>query len=94
MSTPKNNIVPGTVVIITDVKTDSNIYSNKIPVTLTPLPGGTLSGHIEPALGEEIEILSKPKKVDSINVVRVKYKNTEFYTYYCSIRYMTKIKTI
>ena len=40
--------------------------------------------------GEQLKILSKPKKHHGINCVKVEYNNEEYYTYYVSIRYMTK----
>ena len=89
MSTPKEKIVPGTIVIIINVDNDTNIYSNKSPVFLTKKPGGALSGGISPNLGDEIMIIEKPKKHDGINCVKVKFDNEEYYAYYCSIRYMT-----
>ena len=92
MTTPKNKIVPGTVVIITDVTNDSNIMSNKVPVYLMSGPGTIFDGAIIPSLGQELEIVSNPKKIDGINVVKVKFLDKEYFTYYCSLRYMTKVK--
>jgi hypothetical protein len=93
MSTSKEKIVPGTIVVITCVENNTNIYSNKSPVFLTKKPGGALSGGgIYPNLGDEITILEKPKKHYGINCVKVKFDNEEYYAYYCSIRYMTTEK--
>lgn len=90
MTTPKNKVIPGTIVTITDVINDGNVMSNKLPVHLMIGPGTFQA--IVPSLGQELEITSKPKKVDGINVVKVKFQDKEYYTYYCSIRYMTAAK--
>ena len=84
MPTPKNKIVPGTIVVVDNMGTGMNV-----PVTLTTTPGGFLSGYLEPIVGSQLEILSGPKKYDGINCVKVRYQNAEFYMYYSQVRYST-----
>lgn len=87
MSTPKDKIIPGTIVVVDNKGTGINS-----PLTLTEKPGSWFDGHCEPAIGEELEILAKPKKYDGINVVKVKYKGYDLFSYYTCIRYSTTPK--
>lgn len=94
MTTPKNLVVPGTIVKVTNRKptpppAGSCISLNLTTVVLSRKPGDTLQGATCPPVGSVLEILSKPKLFTGINCVKVKYSGEEFYTYYQSIRYDT-----
>ncbi len=85
MSLKKDRVVPGTVVIV-----DNKGNGFNSPVVLSPQPGGFLtSGHVYPAVGEQIEIVSKPKKYEGINCVKVRYKETDLFVYYCHLKFST-----
>ncbi len=87
MSTTKEQITPGTTVIVNNK--GKGISS---PLVLTQRPGSYFDGYHEPQIGAELEILAKPKKYDGINVVKVKYKGQEYFSYYTCIRYSTNLK--
>lgn len=81
MSTPKDKIVPGTILIVDNPE-----------LPLTRGPGTALDGYIKPEIGEELEIISAPKKYQAINCVQVKYRDTELFAYYMHIRFSTSVK--
>jgi len=87
MTVAKAKIVPGTVVVV-DNK-GKGYYS---PVALSLIPGGTLSGACYPNVGEEFEIISKPKKYEGINCVKVRYKEIDLFVYYCHLKFSTSEK--
>jgi hypothetical protein len=84
MSTPKEKIIPGTLVVVDNKGTGINS-----PIILTEKPGGYFFGYVKPLVGEVLEIISKPKKYEGINVVKVRYKGVECFVYYTCIRYST-----
>jgi len=88
MSLAKDKIVPGTI-----VKIDNKGKGFNSPVALSPTPGGALvSGIVYPTIGEELEIVSKPKKYEGINCVKVRYKETDLFVYYCHLKFSTTEK--
>jgi hypothetical protein len=87
MSLKKDRIIPGTIIVV-----DNKGKGFNSPVVLSPMPGGYLSGHVYPNVGEEIEIISKPKKYKSINCVKVRYKETDLFVYYCHLKFSTSEK--
>lgn len=85
MSTPKDKIIPGVKVLV-----DNKGKGLNSPVVLMEEPGSYLSGYYEPAVGEELEVVAKPRKYRGINVVKVKYKGlVELFVYYTTLRYST-----
>ncbi len=80
VSTTKEQITPGTTVIVNNK--GKGISS---PLVLTQRPGSYFDGYHEPPIGAELEILAKPKKYDGINVVKVKYKGQEYFSYYSAL---------
>ena len=84
MATPKEYIVPGNKVIVTNQGKGVNT-----PVVLTKQPGSALSGFLEPPVGAILTIAGLPRKTEEINTVKVKYQDQELEAYYCTIRYST-----
>lgn len=87
MTCSKNLVIAGTKVVVDNRGTGLNSQ-----LCLTKVPGGYFDGHVYPAVGDEVEILSKPKKYDGINCVKVQYKGAELFAYYTQIRYSTTPK--
>jgi len=94
MTTPKNLVVPGTIVKVTNRKPKSPKagcwpHPSIGSIKLIGEANGMLDGHREPPDGSLIEILEVPERIDGITTVKVKYSGEEFYSYYAHIRFDT-----
>ena len=87
MTIPKELVVTGTKVVVDNQGTGMNRE-----VVLTRKPGGALDDWLHPAVGDELEILSLPRKYEGINCVKVKYGNSEMFAYYTHIRFSTSLR--
>lgn len=83
MSTPKEQIMPGTFVVV-----DNKGKGINSPVFLSKeMKLG--DRFLQPSVGEILLVVSKKFKKDGINFVRVFWQGTVWMTYYCTIRYST-----
>lgn len=74
MSVKKEFVVPGTKIVVTH--------------NLCLIPDGCwLTGHGFPPAGSVLTILSKPKKIQSVNLVKLLYQEKEYFAFYYDVRY-------
>lgn len=83
MTTPKEQIMPGTFVVV-----DNKGKGINSPVLLF----GGQGDNILPSVGEKLLISSKKFKKDGTCFVSVIYQKKEYTAYYCRIRYSTTAK--